>query len=358
MLKVMAMKYAWIFPIYLLPLFPLSSYEVLGVGSPCVDLVYTIDDDFFNSVTLNKGDSQYIQDWDRFCTVLDKSHHFGRFQKQTTGGSSSNTIKALSSLEHRSAFLGKCGGDPSGQFYQKTAEKLKIRLIGDINSQDPTTQVAVFVSKDQQRTFLTYLSSSLLLSPNLLSEDLFTNVRLVHFEGYVINEFSSAFIEKAMQLAKKSGALVSFDLGCTRIAKNYANSILHLLQNYVDIVFANEAEVEALLDKPAQEGCSILSSYCSVSIVLMGKQGACISSKNTCFFSPAMDVDAIDTTGAGDLFASGFLHGYLRGYSLETCAWIGNLLGGTIVSMIGADIPEEQWVLLREKIKNHIEGLD
>ncbi len=337
----------------MLPVSLTYSYDVVGIGSPCVDLIYNVDDDFLKNTNLNKGDGQYASNWESFSSVLEKGNRLGSFKGRATGGSASNTIKGLSCLQNKAAILGKLGSDPSGLFYRKVADNLNIRLLAE-TSKEPTMQVAIFVTKDHQRTFFTYLGSSLHLPNETLSPDLFKTVQLVHFDGYVIDEFSFDFVEKAMKLAKDSGAKVSIDLGCARVATTHREEVLHLLQNYVDVVFGNESEVEALLKKPASEGCALLSKYCPVAVTLKGDQGACISSQGKMFLSPASEAIVIDTTGAGDLFASGFLHGYLKGYSLEDCAWIGNLLGGTIVSVVGAEIPEAIWPTLIEKIKKRV----
>jgi sugar/nucleoside kinase (ribokinase family) len=339
--------------IFLIPVSLTYSYHVIGIGSPCVDLIYNVDDDFLKSTSLNKGDGQYASNWNSFSSILEKGDQLGSFKGMATGGSASNTIKGLSCLQNKTALLGKLGSDPSGLFYRKVAENLNIHLLAE-TSKEPTMQVAIFVTEDHQRTFFAYLGSSFQIPQDTLSKDLFKDVQLVHFDGYVIDEFSFDFTERAMKLAKASGAKVSIDLGCSRVAKMYRKEILYLLQNYTDVVFGNESEVEALFEQPASEGCCLLSKYCPVAVTLKGDQGACISSQGQMFLSPASDAIAIDTTGAGDLFASGFLHGYLKGYSLEDCAWIGNLLGGTIVSVVGAEIPEAIWPSLIGKIEKKI----
>ncbi len=343
----------------LIPVFLIAqSYDVIGIGSPCVDMIYyNIEDSFLQTLQIQKGDSQYAGSWERFSSALEKTHALGYQAKMATGGSASNTIKGLAQLEHDTAFVGKVGADPSGIFYTKMAEDLNIHLPIEHAQEPATLQLAVFVTADQQRTFLTYRSSGSFLSPQNLSPSLFEKVNLVHFEGYTINECSSEFLEKAMQLAKASGALISFDMGCMRIAKNYSETILYFIKNYVDIVFANESEIEALLNMPFQTGSALLASYCPISVVLLGEKGAMVSHKEKQFYSSARSVKAIDTNGAGDLFISGFLHGYLKGHELQDCAWIGNLLGGAVVSCSGGEIPATKWPSLKQEIHEHLEAV-
>lgn len=253
--------------------------------------------------------------------------------------------------------VGKVGDDPSGTFYTQMAQDLNIHLPIEKAQEPATLQLAVFVTPDQQRTFLSYRSSASFLSPENLSHALFEKVNLVHFEGYTINECSLEFLEKAMRLAKTSGALISFDMGCMRIAKTCSETILYFIKNYVDIVFANESEIEALLNMPYLQGSALLASYCPISVVLLGEKGALVSHKEKYFYSPSRVTEALDTNGAGDLFISGFLHGYLKGYELQDCAWIGNLLGSAVVSCSGAEIPAAKWPSLKQKIHEHLEAV-
>lgn len=204
---------------------------------------------------------------------------------------------------------------------------------------------------DLQRTFLSFAGAGHSITTQDIDEDSFKNTRLVHIDGYMLENIP--VVEKAMQCAKAQGALVSIDMGCLRIATMFSSEILRLLSTYADIAFANEDEIQALVGMPAAEGCAELSHYCPTAVVLIGKQGCWVGSKGTILHSPARKVKAIDTTGAGDLFAAGFLHGYLKGYAIDDCAWLGNLLGGTVVSVLGAEIPEDKWVVIKDMINEH-----
>ncbi len=342
----------------LIPVFlTAQSYDVIGVGSPCVDMIYQVDDTFLHTIALKKGDSQYAESWEQFSSALDKGHLLGYHAKMATGGSASNTIKGLAQLDHDTAFLGKVGRDPSGSFYTQMAQDLRIHLPLEHAQEPATLQIAVFVTEDQQRTFLSYRSSGSFLSPDNLSPALFEKAGLVHFEGYTLNECSLEFLETAMTLAKASGALISFDTGCMRIAQSCSKDILYFLKNYVDVVFANESEIEALLGMPYPEASKQLAKICPISVVLLGEKGALVSQGEKQFYAPAREVNAIDTTGAGDLFIAGFLHGYLKGYELQDCAWIGNLIGSTVVSYTGAEIPPDEWDFLRREIRDHLEAV-
>lgn len=327
-----------------------SPYHILGLGSPCVDLLYRVDDNFLKELSLSKGNEKKVS-WEIFSSVLKKCAQLEYKPFIRTGGSCSNTIKGLASLDNATAFLGKIGQDELANFYKKAISPFKIVPLL-LTSSVPTTQIAVFVTEDRERTFLAFPGAGYQISDTDLHPKMFENVRLIHIEGYLLDKYS--VVEKAMQLAKAAGAKVSLDLGCIDIVQRYQEDIIRLLKAYVDIVFANEEETKALLGLAPEEGCTLLSSYCRVAVVLAGKKGCWVGFKETAFHSPAVLVETVDTTGAGDLFACGFLHGYLNEYTLEQCAWLGNLLGGTVVTVIGAEIPSSLWPSLKAQIKTSL----
>jgi len=330
-------------------------YDILGVGSACVDMVYRVDDDFLQSIGIKKGDGQRAE-WDIFSSVIEKCKTRGYTPLISTGGSASNTIKGLASLGNSAAFYSKVGNDEFGAFCRKTYHKLGIKTL--LTTSDlPTTQIAVFVTEDHQRTFLSFSGASSLMPEDPLTSQNFENVRLMHIEGYLLDELSIPYVEKVMTLAKSQKAIVSLDLGCPRIAKTFSAEILHLLKTAVDIVIGNANEVQELVNLPQKDGCAALAKYGPITIVLNGKDGCWVGHNNEVFSSPATKVDVIDTTGAGDLFACGFLHGYLKGYNLPDCAWLGNLLGGAAVSTLGAEIPDHKWTDLKKAIAFHFNDL-
>jgi sugar/nucleoside kinase (ribokinase family) len=326
-----------------------ADYDTIGFGAPCVDMVYKIDEKILKSMPVRKGDGQRAS-WEIFSEVLDACAAGNCQPVITTGGTASNTIKGLASLGNSTAFVGKIGSDSKGDFYTNTVKKLGIDLFL-IPSDIPTTQIGVFVTPDQQRTFLSFAGAGQSITAQEIKKEFFKDGRLVHIDGYMLEDIPG--VETVMQYAKAEGSIIALDIGCLRIARTYKEEILRLLSTYTDIVFANEDEVEALVEFSGPKACTALTQYCPISVLLAGKQGCWVSTKEELLHSPAITVQAIDTTGAGDLFSAGFLHGYLKGYALKDCAWLGNLLGGTVVSVLGAEIPEEKWVGVRERINAH-----
>ena len=263
----------------------------------------------------------------------------------TTGGSCANTIKGLASLGQRSALAGKMGRDPMGKLFLEKFEKYGVvPLI--VYSDTPTAQVASLITPDHQRTFRCFPGAGNEFTEEDLIPELFQGVRLVHIEGYAF--YNQSLAERSMQMAKEAGALVSLDLGSFELVKKFKGKLLELIPAYVDIIFANEDETRVLTGLGPEEGCDLLRQMCQATVILIGKDGCWIGSPDEKCLCPAIAANVIDTTGAGDLFASGFLHGFLEGCTLKECGRYGNLTGGTVVQYKGAEIPDHKWTELKE----------
>lgn len=328
---------------------PLFSISVIGIGAPIVDIIYRVDNEFLKDNALRKGDSQIAETWERFDLVIKNAEVNGYAPTVNTGGSCSNTIKGLAALDNQTAFFGKIGNDVYGDYYKGKIAALGIKPLL-IASPIPTSQVTVYITEDHQRSFLSYFGAGQAITADEIDTAMFEEAPLVHFEGYLLDDL--VFTEKAMKLAKERGCKISLDLGCIRIVKSYGKEILRLVKNYVDIVFSNEDEIKTLLNQSPKEGCKTMANICPIAIVQIGKDGCWVCSEGEVFSSRALVVKAIDTNGAGDLFASGFLHGYMKGWDLRECAWLGNLLGGTVVTVTGAEIPNEMWPEIKTTIED------
>ena len=321
---------------------------ILGIGAPCMDILMNVDDQFLHSIG-KKGGSQQVE-WSFVERIIQQS----KIQQSyiATGGSSSNTIKGLCHLGHQCAFFGKIGNDEMGSRYYKAISNLGIVPLC-IHSEHPTQVCMCLISTDGDRTIRCYPGAAQESSSQDLTPPLFEKVKLVHIEGYMLYAKDENFVSAAMKLAKEAGAIISFDLSSYDLIKLRKEKIWEILNEYVDIVFANEDEILELTGKDSLEGCCALKEICPIVVVMMGSKGCMVGSGERLHHSPAFPVHAVDTTGAGDLFASGFLHGYLEGFPLEDCARAGNLVGGAVCEVYGAEIPQEKWEELKALISAH-----
>ncbi len=316
-------------------------YQVLGIGAPCMDILMKVDPDFIELLG-NKGGSQQTG-WKYFEDILSQAKK--RKQIITTGGSCSNTIKGLQNYKHPCAFFGKMGRDEMGRRYLKGLINEDITSLC-IQSDAPTQLCACLITPDGDRTMRCFPGAANDLTVEDLSPELFMDVDLVHIEGYMLYVKDKHFLGEAMRMAKQAGTCLSLDLSSFELVKIQRDRILDLLKKYVDIVFANADEIHALLGLDPLSGCHVLKGICNIAVVMIGKDGCLVGSGDKVIHCPASPANVIDTTGAGDLFASGFLHGYLQGASLEESAHVGNRTGAAVCEVIGAEIPKEKWMSL------------
>jgi sugar/nucleoside kinase (ribokinase family) len=204
-----------------------------------------------------------------------------------------------------------------------------------------TAHVACLITPDGKRTMRCYMGACSDMTPEDLDPELFKGIKLVHFEGYTL--LCPGLTHRGMELAKQAGAKISFDLGSFEMVNNFRPFIMTLLKDYVDVVFANREETHALVQNGPEKGCKLLSQLCDVAVVMLGDEGCLVGHDNLIEACPAIPAKPLDTTGAGDLFAAGFLHGYLQGLPLKKCAKYGTITGGTVIQFVGAEIPQDVW---------------
>ncbi|MBT3393819.1 MAG: adenosine kinase [Waddliaceae bacterium] len=314
-----------------------NKYEVLGLGGCILDLVVQVSEDFLETVPGEKGGMELVGHDDIVSIITSCSGE----AIEVPGGSAANAIKGISHLGIHCAMAGKVGNDKQGASYKKGLEDLEITPVL-FNTDTPSAIVLCLVTPDGQRTMRTYLGASAETRGADLTDEMFHGVKLVHIEGYTLDHHN--LTERAMELAKDAGALVSFDFSSFEIIKRYKERIMSLLENYVDIIFGNEDEMKTITGLPPKEACQHLGMMCDTAITLVGKKGCYVSHNNTTSHYPAIPIKhPLDTTGAGDLFASGFLYGLLKDQNMKTCAQYGAITGNAVVQTLGAEISQSSW---------------
>lgn len=320
------------------------SIDVLGVGAPIVDHIAHVSDAFLAKLTGKKGGMETV-DLETFSTLLSQ---VSNKTKMIPGGCCANTVRGLAHLGWKCALTGKIGTDAVGKQLLQRLQKLHIQPFYT-HSTTPTAQVISFVTPDGERTCRAYLGACLEMTVDDLKVDFFKNVKHMHIEGYTL--LYPGLTRYAMEQAKNAGALVSLDLANFQVIKSYHETLSELIRDYVDICFCNEDEIKTFTQcSTVEEGCSSLQKLCAVAVVHTRK-GAWACDKKAFTFSPSFPVEKpLDTTAAGDLFASGFMHGFLAGKPLETCLKYGNLLGAATVQAEGSELSDQTWIELRKQI--------
>jgi sugar/nucleoside kinase (ribokinase family) len=325
---------------------PNKQKSILGIGNALIDVLINItDDSVLQKFGLPKG-SMTLVDAGLSAEIKKETKNNTRIIQ--TGGSAANTVHGIAKLGGQCGYIGKISDDEFGNFYQEDFRKNKINAHFFF-SETGTGHATALISPDSERTFGTYLGAAMELTADEMSPDIFRNYGILHIEGYLVQNHT--LIEAALKVAKANGLLVSIDMASFNIVEANIEFLHRMIREYVDIVFANEEEAIALTGKQPEEALDAISEMCNIAVVKLGAQGSLIKTGDRIVKIEAIKVKSIDTTGAGDIYASGFLYALSENLDLEIAGKIGSLLAGTVVEVIGAKIPEKTWEQLLPQIE-------
>lgn len=313
--------------------------KIIGLGNALVDVLAKLKDDaILHEMGLPKGSMQLI-DQAKFEQI---STCFNQIETHVaTGGSAGNTILALASLGAETGFIGKVGKDDYGQFFHQNLQENGITDYVQL-SELPTGIASAFVSADGERTFGTFLGAAATLRAEELTPEIFAGYTYLFIEGYLVQDH--ALILRAIELAKQAGLQICLDMASYNIVTEELPLFSSLINQSVDIVFANEEEAKAYTGEEPEAALELIGKQCSIAIIKMGAKGSYIRKGTEKIQVEAIPVQQVaDTTGAGDYFAAGFLYGLSCGSSLEKCAKIGSILAGEVIQVIGANLPANRW---------------
>ncbi|MDD5185647.1 MAG: adenosine kinase [Paludibacter sp.] len=320
--------------------------KILGMGNALTDILLQIENDnVLFSLNLPKGSMQLVDD-EKSQEISQTLNNYTR--KMATGGSASNTINGITRLGADAGFIGKVGKDDIGLFFTNDSHENGVTPHLSL-SETPSGRCIVLVTPDGERTLCTFLGAAC----ELLAEDLTTNMfqgyDIFHIEGYLVQNHD--LIRTAVRLAKEAGLQVSLDLASYNVVEENLDFLHEIIREYVDIVFANEEESWAFTGQVPTDALVSISNLCDIAVVKIGKEGSYIKSGNDMVQIKPRLANCIDTTGAGDLYAAGFLYGLALNYSLEVCGKIGSLVSGKVVEVLGAKMENEVWTDIQNEIK-------
>jgi sugar/nucleoside kinase (ribokinase family) len=244
-------------------------------------------------------------------------------------------------------FVGKVGNDELGKFFKEDMEVNKITPIL-FKSMHETGRAMALVTSDSERTFATYLGAAVDLSTDDVTHDVFEGYDYFYIEGYLVQ--NKEMFEKALRLARNAGQIICLDLASYNIVEANVGFFKTIISKYVDILFANEEEVKALTGLAPEAGAIEVKKMVEIAVIKIGAEGSfCVSDQGSIRIG-VRPSNPIDTTGAGDLYAAGFLYGHIKGLDLETCGKMGAILAGRIIELFGAKMDESNWENLRQEI--------
>lgn len=311
---------------------------VVGAGSALVDILLRESEEFLAASGARKGGMTLVEH-----TVIDGIlENTAQEPLHVSGGSACNTIVGIGKLGGRARFVGTCGTDKLGKLFESGLKLCNVEpLLTTCPS--PTGQVLSIITPDAQRSMFTYLGASSEMKPENITASCFEGATLVHVEGYLL--FNEELIRATLAAARKAGALVSLDMASYTVVEASRKALGELLPKYVDIILANEDEARVYTGESDEEkALGKLAKESTIAVVKLGKRGSMIyHDGETVQLGIRGDGSAVDTTGAGDLWASGFLYGIVHGYTLEQAANLAAACGYEVCQVIGAQIPDEGW---------------
>ena len=323
--------------------------KIIGMGNALVDVLVRIDDDsLLEKLHLPKGSMQLIQE-DTLSEI--RKYTSGMKIHRSTGGSAGNTVCALAALGANPGFIGKVGQDETGAFFGDTLRQRGVNAL--LATCDlPSGIASTFISTDGERTFGTYLGAAAPLRAEDLSRKMFAGYNYLYIEGYLLQDHD--LMLRAVQLAKEEGLQVCLDMASYNVVEAERDFFDQLIVKYVDIVFANESEALAYTGKAPHEALEEIASKCSIAVVKTGKEGSLVKKGTEVIQLLSCPIDnVLDTTGAGDFYAAGFMYGLTCGYSLEKCVQISTILATAVIQEVGTTLPAKKW----DEIKLNIESL-
>lgn len=324
-------------------------YDVIGIGNAIVDVLAKVGEGFLKERNLPKGGMTLVE-----AASAGKIYADLVPEREVPGGSAANTVAGLASLGGAPAFIGKVHDDELGQEFTRDIGAAGVDFFTPPLNEGPVTgRSIVLVTPDAQRSMFTYLGASKKLSVEDIDENIIKAGKIIYLEAYLWDEeCDKEAMIKAAKIAHQYGRDVAFSLSDKSCVDRHRTEFLDFIKNYVDILFGNEDEIMSLFNEENfYKTLDMIKPEVDIAAITRGDKGSVIVNGRTKTFVEAEKVDnVVDTTGAGDLYAAGFLYGLTQGRSLGTCAMIGSIAAAEIISHYGAR-PE---VSLRGLVRNKL----
>jgi fructokinase len=309
--------------------------KILGIGNAIIDVLAKVDDDFLNKNKLIKGSMKLINKSE--FEDLKKSI---KIEKIVAGGSVANTMAGIAHLQGNPSFIGKINSDNFGEMYKKSLQEIKVNFSYLEKHEDLSTGASIIlITPDSERTMCTYLGISSYLSINDINENNITDHELIFLEGYLWDKgMSEKMFKHTITLAKKNEVKIAMSLSDIFCVNRHKQDFYNLLKNDLDILIGNENEINELANtKNLLDSINQLKQLNKLIVITRSENGSMAIKNNEIINCNSIKVDKVlDLTGAGDLFAAGFLKEYLDKSTIKKCLETGSTLASKIIQKIGA----------------------
>lgn len=326
-------------------------YDVVGIGNAIIDVLAKVGDGFLAERNLEKGAMTLVE-----AAPAGKIYADIIPEREVSGGSAANTVAAIASLGGTPAFIGKVHDDELGQEFQRSIGAAGVDFFTTPLNQGPSTgRSIVLVTPDAERSMFTYLGAAKKLSAADIDENIIASAKIIYIEAYLWDEDSAQeAVIRACELAKKHNCKVAFTLSDHCCVDRHREEFRRLIHDYVDILFANEEEIKSLFEEEDfYKTLDLVKDEVEIAAVTRNAKGSAIVNGRVKIFVEAEKVEnVVDSTGAGDLYAAGFLFGYTQGRSLGTCAMIGGITAAEIIGHYGARAEVSLRGFVRNRLRN------
>jgi len=311
------------------------SKKILGIGNAIVDVFVKVDDDFLLKNNLTKGSMKLIEKEE--FEILKKTI---KIEKIEAGGSVANTMVGIAYLEGNPSFIGKVNSDKFGNIYKKSLQKINVNFLYSEKEENlPTGASIIFITPDSERTMCTYLGISSQLSKKDINEDYIRDYEIIFLEGYLWDKgISEEMFKHVIQLAKKNNVKIAMSLSDIFCVTRHREDFFKLLKNDLNILIGNENEINELMKKNnLLDSINELKNINKLIIITRSENGSVAILNNEITNCESIKIDKVlDLTGAGDLFAAGFLKEYLDKSNIKKCLTTGSKLAAQVIQKIGA----------------------
>lgn len=321
--------------------------KIIGIGNALTDMLVNLkSDDVLNQYGIARGSMSLVDS--QLQSEVSKAVA-GRPYSLSLGGSADNTIRAMAHLGSSVGFIGKVGRDTTGDFFEQALENLGIKPV-IFRGENRSGKCVSLISPDGERTMLTHLGAALEMKAEEISADIFEGYDCLYVEGYLVQDHT--LIESVARTAKRAGLKVAIDLASFNVVEENLDFLRQLVGNFVDIVFANEDEARVFSgEEEPINALQYISQLCELAVVKIGMKGALIKQGEQVVHVGIMKAaERVDTTGAGDFYAAGFMYGLTEGLDLRQCGTIGAVTAGKVIEVVGTTLADEAWEDIRTYI--------
>ncbi len=327
-------------------------YDLLAIGNALVDVLSHADEEFIAQQCADHGMNRGAM------TLIDEKRAVALYADmadgvEVSGGSAANTMAGFASFGGKGAYIGKVADDALGDIFSHDMKKRGVYyntvplVVGA-----PTGRCLILVAPNGERTMNTYLGASVEMGADDVDADLVASARITYLEGYLYDrDQAKAAFHKAAEIAHEAGHRVALTLSDPFCVDRHRQDFQYLVNHHVDILFANEDEITSLYETETfEQAARIVAGKCEVAALTRSEKGSVIVSGGEAVEIPAIDTKVVDTTGAGDQYAAGFLYGFTQGMDLRTCGYLGALAATEVIAHIGPR-PQIDYHELLEKVR-------